>query len=120
MVLEQYGSLKQTYETFKSVSGVQRISEERDRYMQELKALTGGGSPSLQKFSTDEEKYLKAKNFHYETLVERLERERAELQMKLAVSQEQSRLQDVALVDREKQNARQLGTLKRDLHKALY
>ena len=78
-LLDQYEALKQTYDAYKSASGVKRVMEERDRYLEELKAMSGGANPKLMKFGSDEEKYLKAKNFHYESLVERLERERAEL-----------------------------------------
>ena len=87
---EQVESMRQTLETWKSINGVQRLQEERDRYLAELKMYSGGASPAVVQFSgTDEQKYLKAKNYHYETLVERLERERSELQTKLAFSLEQ-------------------------------
>ena len=62
------------------MNGVQKLQEERDRYLAEVKAYSGGANPALVQFSgNDETRYLKAKNYHFETLVERLERERAEL-----------------------------------------
>jgi hypothetical protein len=46
----------------------------------ELAKYTGGAHNSVIQFvGTEGERYLKAKNHHFETLVERLERERTEL-----------------------------------------
>ena len=65
------------------------MQEERDRYLNELKIYSGGANPAVvHGTGNDEKKYLQAKNYHYESLVERLERERSELQTKLAISME--------------------------------
>ncbi len=68
---------------------MQKILEDREQLRQEVSKFSGGNNLVLQQFTGNEEqRYLKSQNFHFEKLVNKLEKERSELQVKLTVAVE--------------------------------